>query len=52
MVVLLTGFMLAADATLLALIVVALATVMIVMPPLQRRMAARQARGSGGVAAG
>jgi len=52
MVVLLTGFMLAADATLLALIVVALATVMIVMPPLQRRMAERQTRRSGGAAAG
>ena len=43
MVVLLTGFMLAADGTLVALIVLALATVMIVTPPLQRRMAQRQA---------
>jgi hypothetical protein len=43
MVVLLTGFMLAANATLTALIVLALATVMIAAPPLQRRIAARQA---------
>ena len=43
MVVLLTGFMLAANATLVALIVLSLATVMIAAPPLQRRMAARQA---------
>lgn len=43
MVILLTGFMLGADETLLALIVVALATAMIAMPPLQGRMAARQA---------
>jgi H+/Cl- antiporter ClcA len=42
MVVLLTGFMLAANATLVALIVLSLATVMIVTPPLQRRIAARQ----------
>ncbi len=48
MVVLLTGFMLAADATLVALIVLALATVMIVTPPLQRRMAARQAARAAG----
>jgi H+/Cl- antiporter ClcA len=49
MVVLLTGFMLAADATLVALIVLALATVMIATPPLQRRMAQRQAaRGAQG----
>jgi H+/Cl- antiporter ClcA len=43
MVVLLTGFMLDEGATMLALIVLAIATVMIVMPPLQRRIAARQA---------
>ena len=43
MVVLLTGFMLAASSTLVALIVLSMATVMIVTPPLQRRMAARQA---------
>jgi H+/Cl- antiporter ClcA len=43
MVVLLTGFMLAANSTLTALIVLALATVMIAAPPLQRRMQARQA---------
>jgi H+/Cl- antiporter ClcA len=43
MVVLLTGFMLDEGATMLALIVLAVAVVMIVMPPLQRRMAARQA---------
>jgi H+/Cl- antiporter ClcA len=43
MVILLNGFMLAADETLLALIVVALAVAMIVMPPLEGRMAARQA---------
>ena len=43
MVVLLTGFMLDAGTTMVALIVVAIATVMIVMPPLQRRIAARQA---------
>jgi H+/Cl- antiporter ClcA len=48
MVVLLTGFMLAADATLVALIVLALATVMIVTPPLQRRMAQRQAARTAG----
>lgn len=48
MVVLLTGFMLDAGTTMVALIVVAIATVMIVMPPLQRRIAARQAeRGAG-----
>ena len=51
MVVLLTGFMLAADATLVALIVLALATVMIVTPPLQRRIAARQAAAGAGQAA-
>jgi H+/Cl- antiporter ClcA len=44
MVVLLTGFMLDAGPTMVALIVLAIATVMIVMPPLQRLMAARQAR--------
>ena len=43
MVVLLTGFMLDAGPTMVALIVLALATVMIVTPPLQQRMAARQA---------
>jgi H+/Cl- antiporter ClcA len=43
MVVLLTGFMLDEGATMMALIVLAIATVMIVMPPLQRRIAARQA---------
>jgi H+/Cl- antiporter ClcA len=43
MVVLLTGFMLDEGATMLALIVLAIATVMIVMPPLQKRIAARQA---------
>ena len=48
MVVLLTGFMLAGDATLVALIVLSLATVMIVTPPLQRRMAARQAARAAG----
>ena len=46
MVVLLTGFMLDAGTTLIALIVLAVATVMIVTPPLQQRMAARQARRS------
>lgn len=53
MVVLLTGFMLAANSTLVALIVLSMATVMIVTPPLQRRMAARQAArtaGGGGAA--
>lgn len=44
MVVLLTGFMLGASADLLALIVVALASVMLAMPPVQRRMAQRQAQ--------
>jgi H+/Cl- antiporter ClcA len=43
MVVLLTGFMLDEGATMVALIVLAVATVMIVAPPLQRLMAARQA---------
>lgn len=43
MVVLLTGFMLDEGATMMALIVLAIATVMIVTPPLQRRIAARQA---------
>lgn len=42
MVILLVGFMLGADETLLALIVVALATAMIAMPPLQGRIAARR----------
>jgi H+/Cl- antiporter ClcA len=51
MVALLTGFMLDANASLLALIVIALATVMIVMPPLQRRIAARQAQHRSGRAA-
>ena len=44
MVVLLTGFMLDEGATMTALIVLAVAVVMIVMPPLQKLMAARQAR--------
>lgn len=49
MVVLLTAFMLDAKPDLIALIVLAVATVMIAMPPLQQRMAARQARkGAGG----
>jgi H+/Cl- antiporter ClcA len=43
MVVLLTGFMLDEGATMMALIVIAIATVMIVTPPLQKRIAARQA---------
>jgi H+/Cl- antiporter ClcA len=43
MVILLTGFMLEADATLLAMVAVAVATAMIAVPPLQRRVAARQA---------
>ena len=43
MVVLLTGFMLDAGPTMVALIVLAIATVMIVTPPLQKLMAARQA---------
>ena len=43
MVVLLTGFMLDAGTTMVALIVGAIATVMIVMPPLQRRIVARNA---------
>ncbi|HEY5387743.1 MAG TPA: chloride channel protein [Thermoleophilia bacterium] len=52
MVVLLTAFMLDASATLTALIVLAMATVMIAMPPLQRRIAARQAgRGPASAAA-
>jgi len=44
MVVLLTGFMLDAGPTMVALIVLAIATVMIVTPPVQKLMAARQAR--------
>jgi H+/Cl- antiporter ClcA len=43
MVVLLTGFMLDAGTTMIALIVLAIATVMIVTPPLQQLIAARQA---------
>jgi H+/Cl- antiporter ClcA len=43
MVVLLTGFMLDAGPTMVALIVLAIATVMIVTPPLQQRLAERQA---------
>jgi len=43
MVVLLTAFMLDAKPDLIAMIVLAVATVMIAMPPLQQRMAARQA---------
>jgi H+/Cl- antiporter ClcA len=43
MVVLLTAFMLDATPDLIALIVLAVATVMIALPPLQRRIAARQA---------
>ena len=43
MVVLLTGFMLDAGPTMVALIVLAIATVMIVTPPLQQLIAARQA---------
>ena len=43
MVVPLTGFMLDEGATMLALIVLAVAVVMIVMPPLQKLMAARRA---------
>ena len=43
MVVLLTGFMLDAGPTMIALIVLAIATVMIVTPPLQTLIAARQA---------
>ena len=43
MVVLLTGFMLDEGATMMALIVLAIATVMIVTPPLQKSIAARQA---------
>jgi H+/Cl- antiporter ClcA len=43
MVVLLTGFMLDEGATMMALIVLAIATVMIVTPPLQKRIAARRA---------
>jgi H+/Cl- antiporter ClcA len=46
MVVLLTSFMLDADATLIALIVLAVATVMIALPVVQQRMSARQARRS------
>ena len=48
MVVLLTAFMLDAKPDLLALIVLAVATVMIAMPPLQQRMAARQAKKEAG----
>ena len=44
MVVLLTGFMLDAGPTMVALIVLAIATVMIVTPPLQKLIAARQAK--------
>jgi H+/Cl- antiporter ClcA len=44
MVVLLTAFMLDAGTTLTALIVLAVSTVMIAMPPLQRRMTTRQER--------
>ena len=44
MVVLLTSFMLAGDATLIALIVLAVATVMIALPLVQRRAGARRAR--------
>ena len=51
MVVLLTGFMLDEGATMMALIVLAIATVMIVTPPLQRRIAARQAGKDAGAAA-
>jgi H+/Cl- antiporter ClcA len=52
MVVLLTAFMLDASATLTALIVLAMAMVMIAMPPLQRRITARQAgRGPASAAA-
>ena len=43
MVVLLTGFMLDEGTTMVALIVLAIATVMIVTPPLQKLMAERQA---------
>jgi H+/Cl- antiporter ClcA len=43
MVVLLTGFMLDEGTTMVALIVLAVAVVMIVMPPLQKLMAARRA---------
>ena len=51
MVVLLTAFMLDASTTLIALIVLAVSTVMIAMPRAQRRIAARQARhGQGGAA--
>ncbi len=52
MVILLTGFMLEADATLFALVAVATATVMIAMPPLQRRVAARQAARTAAAEAG
>ena len=44
MVVLLTAFMLAADATLVALIVLAVATVMIALPLVQRHLSIRQAQ--------
>jgi H+/Cl- antiporter ClcA len=43
MVVLLTGFMLDEGATMMALIVLSIATVMIATPPLQKRLSARQA---------
>ena len=43
MVVLLVGFMLDEGATMVALVVLAVATVMIVTPPIQKIMAARQA---------
>ena len=48
MVVLLTTFMLDARPDLIALIVLAVATVMIAMPPLQQRMAARQTKTEAG----
>ena len=47
MVVLLTGFMLDAGPTMMALIVLAIATVMIVTPPLQKLIAGRQAAKQG-----
>jgi H+/Cl- antiporter ClcA len=50
MVVLLTGFMLDEGATMMALIVLAVATVMIVTPPLQKRIAARQTHRDAGAA--
>ena len=51
MVVLLTGFMLDMGATMMALIVLAIATVMIVMPPLQKLIGARRAARQGAQAA-